>query len=99
MANKTGKLRHTHKYHKLEGLWHCALPDCSHYMPKNVASSVVGKRSLCWTCENEFILTPDNMRESMPQCDYCLNPNLSRIQEYLEETESAIPSNLLKGNG
>jgi hypothetical protein len=95
MATKTGKLRHTHKYHKLDdNLWHCAHPDCSHYMPKNVASSMPGKRSICWRCEKEFILTPVNMREEQPQCDYCLNPELSKIEDYLDDFDSAIPSSM-----
>lgn len=81
-----GSKRHTHKYHKLrDGLWHCALPDCTHYMPSNVAECLPGKRSICWQCGNEMILDDNSMKNENPICFNCSNPELKYISEYLKE--------------
>lgn len=67
--------KHVHKYHKLElagqKVWCCALPDCSHHMPKHYENAVIGKYSICWNCDKEFRLTPENMTDDMPTCDNC----------------------------
>jgi hypothetical protein len=67
--------RHIHKYYKanLAGVkvWACALPECTHYMPAHMAALVDGKASLCWKCEDRFILNPSNMTEDKPICDEC----------------------------
>lgn len=72
MASKN----HIHKYYRLrDGLWHCALSDCTHYMPSNVSDSVPGKKSICWECEEPFILDPMNMQKDKPICLNCSLPN------------------------
>jgi len=74
----TGTKRHIHKYHKVNDVWACAFSDCTHFMPHNVASSVPGKKSKCWECGDEFILTLKNMRKDEPICNNCelgLNPD------------------------
>lgn len=67
--------RHTHKYHKVEvsgsKVWACALPDCNHYMPKHMENMVVGKKTYCWGCGEETILSPDNMKMDLPLCYEC----------------------------
>lgn len=79
-----GSKRHIHKYHKLsDGLWHCALSDCTHYMPSNVAACLPGKRSICWECGNEMILDDDNMKLEQPLCIICLNPQLDELSKFL----------------
>lgn len=79
-------IKHTHKYHRLnDGLWHCALPDCSHYMPKNVAGATVGKRSVCWHCNTEFILDEIAMQDDKPSCIKC------RLDIADNLTDSIIP--------
>lgn len=69
---RTGSARHTHKYFRLvtDGLWHCALPNCSHFMPGNMPPPVY-KHSVCWGCGNVFELNPDNMRDMHPVCRHC----------------------------
>lgn len=84
MPVKTGAKRHTHKYHKINGVWACALSDCTHYMPKNVALMIVGKSSICWACEQEFILTPNSLETNVPQCDDC-SGKTAGINEYLAQ--------------
>lgn len=71
MSIKTGAKRHTHKYHNVNGIWMCALANCTHFMPKNVAANVEGKNSLCWECGNEFILDDINMQKNKPTCFEC----------------------------
>lgn len=69
---KTKKQKHIHQYHRLSnGLWHCALPDCYHFMPHNVAENVPGKPSLCWGCGEGIILDENNMKDSKPVCLEC----------------------------
>lgn len=71
MAVKTGALRHTHQYYReVNGLWHCGR--CSHFLPKNVPqSSLIGKKSLCNHCMQEFILDADNLMHDYPICTLC----------------------------
>lgn len=71
MSVKTGAKRHTHKYHKIEGLWHCALRNCTHYMPKNVENNVEGKESICWECGKIMLLDNYNMQNDKPICPNC----------------------------
>ncbi len=73
MGIKTGAKRHTHKYHRIDGVWMCALSNCTHYMPKNVAGNVAGKSSICWECAHEFTLDDVNMRDDKPKCPSCSN--------------------------
>lgn len=60
-----------HKYHYVDGVWACALPDCTHFMPLNVEKQVNGKSSYCWSCNAEMTLNPSNMKENRPRCDNC----------------------------
>ncbi len=70
MAKSTSK-KHVHKYHKVNNIWTCALPDCSHFMPKNAEDFVLGKYSLCWECNDRFILNSENMKNEQPICEKC----------------------------
>lgn len=67
--------RHIHKYYKADldfgEVWACALPDCSHYMPKHMAKLVNGKSSICWKCNEKMILDPNNMNIDKPVCYSC----------------------------
>lgn len=93
MASKTGSQRHTHKYHKLNGLWFCAFDDCTHYMPKNVAPSILGKGSICWSCAKEFKLNQDALEMQKPTCDDC-RTEINSIEEFIKTKESAVKPNL-----
>ena len=72
---------HIHKYKlinigskdKPTKVYGCALPgtDCKHYLfPKG---KVVGKMSICWKCDAEFMITADISRKSRvyPTCPRC----------------------------
>ena len=84
---KTGARRHTHRYYKLEdGLWHCSLPDCSHYMPLNMPSSImIGKASICWDCGKEFRLGEENLEYDRPICFNCIAGIKSRQIESIDD--------------
>jgi len=76
-------IKHTHKYILRptnnkgdKKLYFCALPDCSHFMPW--LKGVLNKSSICWECEEEFLITQDIItpRESgygivKPRCLKC----------------------------
>jgi len=72
------KKKHTHKYHKVEcfgtKLFFCALPGCPHHMPKYYENGLIGKFSICWGCEKEFILDERAMQMDMPTCINCVLP-------------------------
>ena len=53
------------------GTWACALPDCTHFMPRNVENMVEGKKSICWKCNQIIILDASNMRDDRPICRTC----------------------------
>lgn len=94
--------RHVHKYHKVDmgfsSVWACALPDCSHYMPKHMENTIEGKFSLCWGCGEKFILDVDAMKLTKPMCFNCrtgstkeeetapMSENLRALLEHLDKS-------------
>lgn len=72
-------LNHVHKYiyknigsrEKPRRVYACAHPECSHYTPN--VSLVRGKKSVCWQCNEEMILTNDIVRKRIvkPRCLVC----------------------------
>lgn len=70
---------HVHKYHLIrlgskkdsKKVYACALPECTHYQPSK--NQVVGKKSICWKCEDEFIISKDVTRFNRvkPKCNKC----------------------------
>lgn len=72
MAGK-GSKRHTHKYRKLQSqVWACGLPDCTHYMPLNLVETMEGRFSLCWSCDEKFILGENDLKVDKPICEKCI---------------------------
>ena len=67
----TGSKRHPHKYMKIRGIWYCALPDCTHFMPRNMELGVMGKKSVCWNCGEEFIMDERSIKMEQPICYDC----------------------------
>jgi len=67
--------KHIHKYHHVDTvngkLWACAQPECSHHMPKHYEPLLIGKASICWTCEGLFRLNAENMKHDKPICEAC----------------------------
>lgn len=66
---------HVHKYRKVtiakNEVFGCAHGDCSHYMPKHMEDFLVGKRSICWACDNVFYMDPESMQMEYPTCITC----------------------------
>lgn len=70
------KQKHTHKFKRLtyksgNQIFFCALPDCS---VKISTALALGKRSLCWRCGEEFIMSEYSLRLAKPHCDKCHRP-------------------------
>jgi hypothetical protein len=70
-----GSKNHVHKYQRVKLkpsgkiVYKCMLPDCSHYTR---AELVAGKKSICWTCPNEFVLTKALLSQrAKPTCPSC----------------------------
>lgn len=70
--SRTNAVKHIHQYYRRQnGIWHCSgIDECTHYVPKNMPEPT-GRKSICWRCEQPFMLTPVNMREDKPICDTC----------------------------
>lgn len=86
MARITNALRHVHQYFRMSttGLWYCSgIDGCTHYMPKNMPPPV-GRMSICWGCEKEFMLTPVNMMEDKPMCDACMERQ-DAVEDWIEQ--------------
>jgi ribosomal protein S27AE len=75
--------KHIHKYHKISlntvMVWACALPNCSHYMPKHLDGMVLGKASYCWNCGNQMVLDSNNIEMDKPICINCAHPTVDPI--------------------
>ncbi len=88
-------LKHTHKYYKTDatGLWACALRDCTHYLPSNVADSIINKSSLCWECGERMDMDEIVIKINKPICHVCLDKSQSNtlfdsgIGEFLASKE------------
>ncbi|HWY34240.1 MAG TPA: hypothetical protein VNX68_06305 [Nitrosopumilaceae archaeon] len=82
--------KHTHKYHRIlagfKKIWACADSECTHFMPEHLTSTIIGKKSICWQCNNEFILDDDSMKNDRPICRACSRPaiNFDAITDLLE---------------
>lgn len=95
--------RHRHKYHKVEvagaKVWGCALPDCTHYMPRHMESLVNGKNSICWDCGSDITLNPSNMLEEKPRCENCrLGLNAEEVAAAAEAPISPALAAFLNGD-
>lgn len=83
--------KHIHKYKKIKLgkdyiVFRCLLPDCSHYIRRELAE---GKVSICNRCNQPFIMTKNVVRKhAMPHCDDCVvrrdEQKISSIKELLE---------------
>jgi|SRR6185295_6816443 len=72
IMRRTGAQRHTHKYFKFNDLWHCGLPNCTHYVPGNLPpDTMMGRKSLCWKCGTDIILDALSMIRDRPVCINC----------------------------
>jgi hypothetical protein len=72
------KSTHIHKLKRLRyksgnTIFFCCLPDCS--FKTNVALAL-GKRSICWRCNSDFILSEYALRLAKPHCENCHKPKI-----------------------
>lgn len=97
--------RHTHKYllrnYGKRKVYACALPDCSHFQID--PSLVIGKKSLCNQCEEEFILTADLISNKVvrPRCRVCRavhkrgGPKIRNVKKIKEQNADKAIQELL----
>src|SRR6185295_923 len=74
--SRTGSQKHTHRYMKLfqttkraDPTWKCSIPGCTHFLP--YGHPVIGRKSICYNCGEEFIIESQHMKFDMPECDNC----------------------------
>lgn len=85
--------RHTHKYHKVPlgsgKVWACARlsENCTHHIPPYMESTIVGRKSICWECNDEFVLDPNSIEHDKPICPDCRG---------ITNVENAVQSKLLE---
>lgn len=92
MASKN----HVHKYHYIPigrkpnqtFVYACALPDCTHHIPAHQQKLVIGKKSICWECEKQMIMSKDIFRRKTrkPRCWECRG-----VSNPVVKTETAKP--------
>lgn len=74
MVKKQSVQNHVHKYRrKFLGkkgytVYACALPNCLHYVRRELAE---GKESICWRCGKKFVITKADLRRAKPHCKKC----------------------------
>jgi len=98
--------KHIHKYRlvnigtrdKPKKVYACSLPDCSHFIPHHLRKTVIGKKTICWECDKEMIMSRDIVRKNTvkPRCWHCRgidNPSLSEKlipQEEKQQLDAAL---------
>lgn len=113
---KMATKNHVHKYKYItvgkksspHKVYACTLADCTHFIPHHQERLVVGKKSICWECGKEMIITPDIFRKKTvkPRCFKCRgkdNPLLGKNKSVTTEKEPTqfndIVDSLLKMRG
>jgi hypothetical protein len=87
--------KHTHKYRRyVRGNWKtsryaCADPDCYKVGRPGL---LLGKKSICWNCGQEFILTRDNLETAKPKCINCADTKEAREHRRINETVQEMAS-------
>lgn len=65
-------INHVHTYIRIPASskrYKCADPDCSH---TDLRNSIVGRRSKCSYCGNEFIVSMSSVKLAKPHCSKCV---------------------------
>lgn len=89
--------RHTHKYHRIpfgaSKVWACArmAENCTHHIPPYMENTIVGRKSICWQCDSDFVLNERSIERDRPICPEC--SGLTKIEDLLieKETQSLFP--------
>lgn len=90
------KKDHIHKLKRIiyksgNRVFFCALPDCTFKINPALA---LGKRSICWRCGKDFILTDYCLRLAKPHCENCHKPkNIDdvKLDEIINTTNPPPP--------
>jgi hypothetical protein len=64
------RTKHTHKYiyqslSPFNKGWRCALPHCTHFLPRNVEHMIDGSTSECWSCSEPFMINEDTIKDAI----------------------------------
>ena len=91
MIKRQAKEQHTHKLkrhrHKSGNVvYFCCLPDCSYKINPSLA---LGKRSLCWRCDEPFIMNDYSLRLAKPHC-----PNCHKSKENKSDKSNLYPDSI-----
>lgn len=69
------KDKHIHKLFRVNGkhnkMFKCAFPDCVFLLHPGQFEILIGRYSLCHSCNNKFVITEQSLDEDMPICDDC----------------------------
>jgi hypothetical protein len=82
------KEKHIHKlkrvtYKSGNSIFFCTLPDCPY---KSKTELVLGKRSICWRCNEPFIMNDYSLRLAKPHCENCHKPkNIDDIKDPIKD--------------
>lgn len=65
-------LKHAHKFLLIDGrTWKCMDPSCNWFVHYGLRNIIVGKKGVCWNCEEEFVVSEASMKDGKPKCDDC----------------------------
>lgn len=73
-----------HKYERVKlgtkgfEVFKCVLPNCSHYIRKEL---VFGKVTKCWRCDKDIVMTKPMARMKKPHCRNCTRSYTHRLGE------------------
>lgn len=86
------KKHKVHKYRKVNIgrkepyiVYRCMLPDCSHYLPESL---IEGKKSICWRCGKEFVMTRAQMDPGITYKPVCCTK--SEYRSRLVQKDSTV---------
>ena len=66
--------KHTHQYKRITQrpsnrvIYRCMLANCNHYLTEEF---ILGKQSVCWACQNDFVLDKYAVERTKPKCENC----------------------------
>ena len=76
MGSPKTRHKHTHKLIKSGPVWKCALPDCTFFVYFKQEYILIGRKSVCWECGDEFLFNTSCLNQEMPICNSCAVPEL-----------------------
>ena len=83
--------KHPHKLMLVNNrTWRCVLDGCAFFVHLGLAHVIIGKRLICWKCEETFIVHNDlSTGESRPTCNICRTgidvPSPMDLDAYIQE--------------